>query len=296
MAEKKQVIFDIDGVDYTSADGWDSMTRDEFIKVATVMANRGLSEPERGMLAMLILMDVQMRWFGEDARLKTLRSLNAYALRDIIYGEEGLKWLWEENTMTAYLVQNFWYKGVKYIGAPDAMLKVTAAEMSACMTYWDLYCTTMDMPHLDMIVAILYRPVNLLWWANIWKWGANGDKRMPLNSYWLKRRADKMRGLDAGLKMAIMIQFIGALNQFHGQHPYVFKKKGRNTDNTKQPKPAATQTDTLRWHKLEMLVAEKGVLGALPDVERTDKDRFFVYLNKIMKENAEAAQRMKKLK
>jgi hypothetical protein len=76
-------------------------------------------------------------------------------------------------------------------------------------------------------MALLYRPINPLWWLNAWREEWTGDKRLPLNDWSLQRRAKAFKKLDVAVVMAAVKQLSGALQMFESRFKKVFTR-GKN--------------------------------------------------------------------
>lgn len=293
----KVIEFNIEEEVFIAPDGWDYISAKQLVRIGYILGNPKLTEGERGMAALCVLMGVDVKPLTAKGvkRLKTIKQMNAHALHQVIYSEDGLGFLWGETNMTAYTLKQFWHRGLLYVGPPKHMLKLSTIELGMAMTFWDAYEQSGDMAYIDKLIALIYRPLNPFFWWKIFNYGADGDRRMPLNDFWHAKRARRFAKLKSGLKMALAIQFLGHLKSFQNKHTFVFKQPKQKPDSAEKPMKAKGNFNPMRWIEIAMNVAEKGTLGTYKDVERVDAGRFFAYLNMTMREQKKKEQEMKKL-
>lgn len=286
------VEFDINNNKFVCEDNWNEFTRKRLIYVASIIANKTISEIERAMLILSYLFGIKIPIFGKPkGRNLEFTKLPGNAYWDMVYGPQGINWINKESNLTNYTIKGFWHKFMYYTGPADSMLNISTAEIGFCLTYWQSYHQTKDTKYLDFIFSIIYRPVNPFSFFKKYNYGYNGDTRAELNTASFTKRAKKFASLHAGLKMAIVIQFIGNVEEFKGRYKSIFPKRRTDNEEGKQNEAAL---DTMIWQKQMIRVAEKGIFGPLPMVEKTDKDRFFTYLDMITRESLQAQKQLKR--
>ncbi len=69
------------------------------------------------------------------------------------------------------------------------------------------YCKDQQQRDLDLMIACIYRPVNVFKWVSPWL--NHADKRIKFNSESVEKRADKFKSLPDFVKKAILFQSIG---------------------------------------------------------------------------------------
>lgn len=153
------------------------------------------------------------------------------------------------------------------------MLRIPAKELVMVHTYFSLYHRSQNPEHLQQLMALLYRPINPLWWLNMWSPEWTGDKRLALNDWTLQRRANRMAKVNPALTMAVVKQLSSALQLFEKRHKRIFAK------GKKEGKDSAGG-----WVNL-LFALSGGAFGNFKETENTDAALLFMKIEYDMEQH-----------
>jgi hypothetical protein len=265
---------------YLVPESWNALGKRAYLKVCGILSSTE-SDARKDVKLLKYLMGIKL-WFANwDARSRNIIKLPALYKQTLLYDKACLGWLRENASVSDYKVRGFWHRGKYYVGPPERMLAITGIELVSIRTFLIAYRQTKDSKYVDMMVATIFRPKNLLWWLQRNRYAYNGDKRMPLNQYSMERRAAKFEKLHGKYKMAIFLQITGASEAFEAQYKYVF---GRVAEGQPQNIKA--------WMEL-LFELSGGKFGNYNETEKTDADTLFSYLDYSIKKHREDERRRK---
>jgi hypothetical protein len=259
----------IDDKLYECEANWNQFSRKRLMQVMKV-----ISAPGNEGMRMWKLVCVMLKLKGK-AKNHFTKTVPSEVVHNMIQDKEIFGWIKSpEELLTEYTVRGFWHKGMYYIGPPTKMLRIAMEEMVGTRTAFADWTRKGNSRSLDNTIAILYRPINPLWWLKINSPEWNGDKRMPLNDWGLKRRSRKFAKLPPYLRTAITKQYSSALQDFEKRFPRTFRKTegGGDGDN-----PRA-------W--VNLLFAMSGqIFGTKRQTELTDCTEVFIKLEQDIEQS-----------
>lgn len=157
----------------------------------------------------------------------------------------------------------------KFRGPNDHLHTSTIEEFNAAEQYYYEYCRTRNDAFLDMLIAVLYRPVSIGW-----PWSKNNgkDTRKIFLEVDVIRNAPKMRKLDQHLRAAILFNYEGCRRHVISRYPTVFIQ-GDGTTEAKLP-------------DLSPLISTVagGKFGTFQQTEQTNVYRFLDHLEREIEE------------
>lgn len=269
----------IDGREYTCEGGYNELSQRRLVGLMRIESS-SLSEGQKLWKRICYLLQLT----GKQQR--ELATVPAAVLHDIATREDCLGWVRQtEALLQEYTMHGFWHRGVYYVGPPKRLLRINASELVLVHSLFSQYHHSKNDEHLAHLLAVLYRPLNPLWWLRIFDGEWTGDKRLPLNDWTLVRRTRRFKKLDPALTMATVKQLTSALQMFEQRFKRVFKKgKDNGTAN-----PAA-------WVNL-LFAMSGGAFGDFTKTEKTDCSLVFMKIEFDMQQQEEMERmRTKKTK
>jgi hypothetical protein len=263
---------------YECEGNWNELSRRKLLALMEVLAT-----PATEGTRMLGICSQMLQLKGNRLK-KFIKQTPPIWIHHLCTDEQCLGWIRDQGELlTEYTLRSFVHRGIPYQGPPKRMLRVPLVEMIATRMAFKRYCDNKKAEALDELVAILYRPINPFWWFKIWNKRWTGDKRLPLNDWTLKRRVKRFAKLAPAIKLAILKQYTGALQQFEDQYPMVFKKTGEGGGGE----------DKRGWINL-MFAMSGGIFGTLEQTEGTDSTEVFMKLEFDIKESLRIKDQMNK--
>lgn len=216
-------------------------------------------------------------------RTKFLKSLPPEALTYFANDQEVTGWIYQPPKLTNYIIPSFRIGLTKYHGPHTDMLNINVAEFVEVSMYYGAYLNSLntgpDISLIDKMLAVLYRPGRLFYAFE--KNGPNFtlDRRVKNNEYRFAKRASLFKTLNPALKMALFLQYEGALEAFAQHFPNAFSASGATSGGN----------DTAGWVKLLMSMSGD-IFG---DYEKTQSVDVFTFFTKV-DSNIEQAKEMEK--
>lgn len=221
-----------------------------------------------------------LKWWkiSDLKKWKIVYQLPAEWIHTLLVDKSLFGWIWDKSKLTTYKLSKFRLGFVMYYGPKKNVLNMNAIEITSCYELFKLYAETKNLKFLDMLIAIIYREKNWFWWIKRWKYGFDGDVRVPLSEYGVTKRTEKFKKLAEWKKVLIFLQFAGKWEEFENleRNKLIFPKFDMVNANKKHDPDA--------WKKIMMKMAESNVFGTLSEVEKTDKDRFFLNMVRAVEE------------
>ncbi len=263
----------INDIEFTIPTSYNDLDEKEFGLICQLLAN---NTPGNQLKTLFYLLKLQLFNWRNRKRNQVIKLLNAEWIHTLLTDNTLLGWILEEPKLTKYFIQSFWCRGIYYVGPSKRILNISASEFVFAYTFYKQYSQTKDVKALNSLIAVLYRPLNPFYLLNAFSYGFTGDQRISLNTFLFEKRIKRFSRLPDHLKLGIFMQFSSAWAQFETkkEYEYVFRKVGDS--NVKE--------DPFVWEKIMMKMAEQGTFGAYNDVQKMDKDRFFLCMQKNIEE------------
>lgn len=221
-----------------------------------------------------------LKWWrvSDLKKWKLVYHLPAEWIHTLLVDKSLFVWIWDKSKLTTYKLQKFRIGLAFYYGPKKNVLNMNAIEITSCYELFKLYSETNNLNFLDRLIAIIYREKNWFWWIKRWRYGFDGDVRVPLSEYGVTRRTEKFKKLPEWKKVLVFLQFAGKWEEFENlkRNKLLFPKFDEVNTAKKQDPDA--------WKKIMMKMAETNVFGTLSEVEKTDKDRFFLNMVRAVEE------------
>ena len=269
---------EIQGIKFDVPTKYNELSLKQLKKVTMLHIN---NTPENQIDVLWYLLGLKWYSISDLKKWSVIRSLDAIWIHTLLSDKSLFGWIFATSNLTEYKIKSFRVGLVKYHGPVKSILNLNAAEITFSYELFKLYSEHGKEEHLNSMVAILFRRKNPISWVKQFIYGYNGDIRLPLNSYTLEKRAEKFKKLPIITKTIIFLMFAGKWDEFQNmeRNKLIFPKF---EELNKQKK-----TDPLIWQKIMMKMAESGVFGDLNNVEKMDKDRFFLAMVKNVEEYIE---------
>jgi hypothetical protein len=267
---------------YHCEGNWNELSRRRLLQVCKAITSPG----NEGRRMLLVVKTLLRLYTGKMGILhnpsRKIWNLQPAWIQHIAAEKECLGWIRDEKEiLTKYTIKNFWHWGIYYIGPPKRMMRIKMVELVATRQAMVRYKKTGDNQYAAQAIAILYRPINPLWWLKIWNKDWTGDKRMPLNDYTLQKRKKNLLSIDVAVMTAILKQYSGALAQFESRYPNVFAT-GSNENS-----------DGSGWVDI-LFNMSGGIFGNLRQTEETDSSEIFLKLEMDIVQNQKQQLKLKK--
>lgn len=183
---------------------------------------------------LLLLMGIKRGILKHGAKTRAFLKAPSKAHAYLMHDEAVTGWVFDRANLTAYTIADFKHKGVKYYGPHNYLLNIPIEEMVEAMMYFSAYVQSQKKEPkadlLDKMIAVLYRPGRLFYAFEKLTPGFILDRRVKNNPYRFEQRVERFAQLPEELKMAIFLQFEGALSDFAKSFPKSFGKKGDGAD------------------------------------------------------------------
>ena len=263
--------------------GYDELSKKDFKVVCKLLVN---NTADNQLIGLFYFLKVRLWNWRQRKKNAIIKMLDANWIHTLMVDTSFLGWMIAPPKITKYFISSFWCGGIYYTGPPKKILNITASEMVFAYTFFKQYSQTSEEATLNRLLAVLYRPMNPLSILRSFAYGYNGDKRMPLNTYLFEKRVTRFAKLPMHTKMGIFLQFSSAWAQLEKQKAYEYVFNSVQKSNAKE--------DPFVWEKIMMKMAESGVFGNYNEVQKMDKDRFFLCMQKNIEEYLAQRDAMKK--
>lgn len=268
----------IDDMVYECEGSWNELNQKRLLQLMKILSSPG-AEGTRMWKVVCLLLKLKGK-----RKNQFTKQVPPEVVYEICQKPEILGWIKQQDALlTNYTVRGFWHRGIYYIGPPQKMLRINMEEMVGTRTAFTDWVRRKNDRSLDNTIAILYRPINPLWWLNLYSPEWNGDKRLPLNDWTLKLRSRRFSKLNNALRTAITKQYSSALQDFEKRFPRTFRK---GDDSAGGENPRA-------W--VNLLFAMSGqIFGTKRQTERTDCTEVFIKLEQDIEQNEKLKDSIKK--
>jgi hypothetical protein len=263
----------INDIPFNIPTSYNEVDEKQFDLICQLLAN---NTPGNQLKTLYYLLRLQLWNWHRRKQNQVIKLLNAEWVHTLLTDKTLLGWIFEDPKLHKYFIQSFWCRGLYYVGPAKRILNISASEFVFAYTFYKQYSQTKDSKALDSLMAVLYRPLNPLYLLNAFTYGYAGDQRISLNTFLFEKRIKRFATLPHALKLGIFMQFSSAWAQFETkkEFEYVFRKVGDST----------AKEDPFVWEKIMMKMAEQGTFGTYNDVQKMDKDRFFLCMQKNIEE------------
>lgn len=264
----------INNLEFELPTSYQDLNKKGFLRVCQLLAT---NTPMEQLQTLYFFLGLKWWSFKQRKKTKVIRLLDANWVHTLMVDKTFLGWIFDLPVFKQYFIKSFWHKGRFYVGPPKDILNLTALEIVYAYQYFKDYSKNPNEIYLNYLMAILYRPLNLFWWLKIGKYGYNGDKRIEQSTYLFDKRVVLFKSLPMHLKMGIFLQFSSAWAMMENKpaFKYVFDKQQAD-ENAKE--------DPHVWEKIMMQMGKSGVFGPYNEVQKMDKDRFFMNMQANIEE------------
>jgi len=244
------------------------------IAVGKVIAD---NTPSNQLTALYCLLGLNRWTWKTRKQWKLVLTMDAAWLHTLLTNVDLLGWIWSKPEISNYPIKSFWHKGIKYHGPSGNILNTNASEIVFGYKFYKSYSQAEKTEILDRLIALLYRPYNPFTFLKQFQYGYTGDVRLPLNGYMFNKRTKRIASLPKHIKTLIFLQWATSWDEFQNRdaNKLIFPKV--QMDGTGKEDPMA-------WEKIMLRMAESGVFGSYNEVEKMDKDRFFMNMSRNIEE------------
>ena len=264
----------INEFEFTIPTNYQELNKKQLLLVGELIAN---NTPENQLKVLYNLLGLKKWSWKTRKHWKLILTLDAVWLHTLLTNVDLLGWIWSNTQMKEYKIESFWYKGIKYHGPNGNILNTNASEFVFGYKFYKNYSQNPKEAILDRLIALLYRPYNPLSIFKQFTYGYSGDVRMPLNGYFFNKRTKRIAKMPKSVKTIIFLQFASAWDEFQNReaNKLIFPKVQMDNNGKEDP---------MAWEKIMLRMAESGVFGTYNEVERMDKDRFFMNMSRNIEE------------
>lgn len=242
---------------------WNELTRRQLLNVSKWL-DADMPEAPKKLKLLMALMDV--RWYQFALQWKFF-FLDPNAIPDLL---KLTDFLFEENKLSNWLIDNVKVKGQRLFGPMDKLSNITLGEFSFTETYFMQFHQNQSDHYIHKLIAVLYRPADM---------GVDeGDIREEFNEYKIENRAILISKLPNNVKLAILYNYIGCRNAIVSLFPRIFNAEGQDNQGSK-----------FGWADVIVQMAGE----KFGDVDETSRKNLFsilIHQNHLIDEN----ERMKK--
>lgn len=280
-------VLRINGYNWTSPAGYNELDVKQLLQVCRLlligeMAGRSgalYNHDDIRSRLLCVLLGVRKGLLRHSKKVKSFLRIPTEAKIYLMYDEDVTGWVYKPANLTAYTIREFTHKGKTYYGPHDGILNISVAEFIESVMYFGAYQDSMkNNPKtdlLDKMIAVLYRPGRLFYQFEKFGKDFSLDRRKVKNEYRFEKWAKAFAKMPEELKLAIFLQYEGALSSFAKNFPKSFgKKKGKG--------------DLNGWIKLLMSMSND-IFGNFEQTQKTDAYTFFTKVE----QNIEVADRAK---
>lgn len=264
----------INEFEFTIPTSYQELNKKQLLLVGELIAN---NTAENQLKVLYTLLGLNKWTWKTRKHWKLILTLDSVWLHTLLTNVDLLGWIWSNTQIKEYRIKSFWYKGIKYHGPNGNILNTNASEIVFGYKFYKNYSIDQKEAFLNRLIALLYRPYNPLSILKQFTYGYTGDVRMPLNGYFFNKRIDRLSKMPKALKTIIFLQFASAWDEFQNReaNKLIFPKVQMDTKGKEDP---------MAWEKIMLRMAESGVFGTYNEVEKMDKDRFFMNMARNIEE------------
>lgn len=235
---------------------------------------------------LLTLFGVKRGFVFQSKKLRYLKSLPSSYLTYLANDQEVTGWIYQPAKLSNYTIPRFRLGITKYYGPHGDMLNISVAEFVEVSMYYGAYVISTktvnpDTSLIDKMLAVLYRPGRMFY--HFEKSGKNFqlDRRQKNNEYRFTNRVIKFQKLSPSLKMALFLQYEGALEALSANFPNAFSGSGSDGG------------DTSAWIKLLMSMSGD-IFGDYEKTQSVDVFTFFTKVDANIEQSREMEKKLKK--
>lgn len=264
----------INEFEFTIPNNYQELNKKQLLLVGELIAN---NTAENQLKVLYTLLGLNKWTWKTRKHWKLILTLDSVWLHTLLTNVDLLGWIWSNTQIKEYQIKSFWYKGIKYHGPNGNILNTNASEIVFGYKFYKNYSIDQKEAFLNRLIALLYRPYNPLSILKQFTYGYTGDVRMPLNGYFFNKRIERLSKMPKALKTIIFLQFASAWDEFQKRdvNKLIFPKVQMDTKGKEDP---------MAWEKIMLRMAESGVFGTYNEVEKMDKDRFFMNMSRNIEE------------
>lgn len=206
----------IDGRHRAVAKTWNELTRPQLLGVVSVLYSSNADETQLRIRLLAVLLGVPLATVV--LRFTAVQILEIRWLTDFVLESVGL---------TAQLLADVWVPGWRhwlcgrYWGPRESLRNVSFAEFIFADAYFVAYAKGQEPAHLDLLVAVLYRPQRRPYRPRAADYG--GDRRQDFNEHLVPPRARALTQLPREQKLAVLTWYRGCRQQLEADFPLVFQ-------------------------------------------------------------------------
>lgn len=152
-------------------------------------------------------------------------DVNILSTTDFIFRSEKLKFT--KNLLPSIQVGRKFYSGGKffvkefYHGPADRLGDISIDEFTFAFTSFSNYNRTGQEKDLNNLIAVLYRPYNK-------NYLVDGLIKIPFNNRLIELHAQKTAKLKPEVKQAVLLFFMGCMENLQKRYPRVFRRAEKN--------------------------------------------------------------------
>jgi hypothetical protein len=258
----------IDNLEVSTAASYNELSRYQLLELCKQLT---VDAKDLRFKLVMILLKAKRGWFKTPKVVKVLKTLPTGYMQYLAFDDAVTGWIFKPAQLSAYKLKDFKYWFTKYYGPANDILDINVAEFIEVSMYYGAYMASIKADAvkpelLDKMIAVLYRPGK--WFYAIRKLLPNFelDKRQRNNTYRFEKRCAAFRNLKPEIKLAIFLQFEGAMEKFALDFPNAFGSQGEGND-------------TNGWIGLLMEMSND-IFG---DYEKTQSVDIFTFFTKVDK-------------
>lgn len=179
------------------------------------------------------------------------------------------------------VIREFNHKGITYLMPEDNLLKESIIAFAFADEYFNQFAHTGDSQYIDLLIGCLARQHGSNEFTALQ--AAEGDPREHFSTSRSKQRAQVFKDLDANIRNAVLIYFMGSKKFLHEQYAIIFEAVKEQEDKIderpvfgkkKIPKP------DYGWIGVIYDLAEQGTFGNFDQVKHMFLHTCCYYLTK----------------
>lgn len=272
----------IDGYEMELAGCWDDLSKEQVLRLCKVLITGGADVRK---YALMVLMNVTRGWIRDSNKVKFLRKLPNAVITYLSLEDELTGWIFQSAAVSHYHIQELNIGGKTWYGPPGDMLTISVAEFVECHSYYTAYiekgtagqeCEDL----LNRMIATLYRPGRLFYSLGKFSPGFKIDRRARSNEYRMEKRVLEIAKLSPELKMALFIQYSGAVEVFSKNFEHAFGSQGDGGDGG-------------TWLKLLMEMSGD-IFGNFEETQKVDVFTFFMKVDANIAKNKKLKKKLEK--
>ena len=206
------------------------------------------------------------------------RRANAVALSDTL---TQIAWMWYE-PMSAKPYEYLLVDGVPWYLPEVQFTNMSYGELTDAYIHFLAFVKQLipGDERLNLLVATICRPERE---GNYHTPDWDGDKREPYNEHLAKQRAEAVSKLSYAQRVGVLMYFAGT--QKNVLQLYDVHAEGIESAASEEDYPGQG------WKKNQHYLAEKGIFGTLPQVQKTNVHEVLLYLEELKKDFIEQKKR-----